>query len=227
MVRLAGRAAAIVASAPSAISCSPSPVTTSTGRSGCASARPRPSIAAAPIAPHSGRSRSWSPAAATSHAVPPRPATQTRRPRSASRARTAARRSNITDASPERLGAEQPLAETAPRRGRSTRTPAPAPRSHCRRRPSSAWSARWTPHAARLQQLGPRLAGGQLPRVPSSPHSPRMVTSSTSGPCRIRRQAEQIASSCRRRSTASGSRCGRRPAMPRRRARSPPPPSSA
>ncbi len=96
MVRLAGAAAAMMARAPSAISCSPSPVTTSTGRSGWASARPKPTIAAAPIEPHSGRSRSQSPAAATSHDVPPRPATQTSPRRSASSARTARRRSTIT-----------------------------------------------------------------------------------------------------------------------------------
>jgi len=46
--------AAIVARLPNPMSISPSPVTTSTRRRGCASASPSPIMHAEPIAPHSG-----------------------------------------------------------------------------------------------------------------------------------------------------------------------------
>ena len=52
IARLGGRCAPIVASAPNPISISPSPVTTRTRRSGRAIAKPSPTIAEAPIAPH-------------------------------------------------------------------------------------------------------------------------------------------------------------------------------
>ena len=47
MVRLPAFLAAIVSRLPMPINCSPSPVMTATGRFGCASARPRPTIAGA------------------------------------------------------------------------------------------------------------------------------------------------------------------------------------
>ncbi len=50
--RLAGRCSAIVAKPPMPISASPSPVITTTGRDGRASASPSPIIAAPPMAPH-------------------------------------------------------------------------------------------------------------------------------------------------------------------------------
>ena len=55
--------APIVASAPRPISCSPSPVRTTTLRSGCARARPSPIAAAPPIPPQREKLESRSPAA--------------------------------------------------------------------------------------------------------------------------------------------------------------------
>ena len=57
---------AMVASEPSPISISPSPVTTTTRRRGCARASPRPVMAAPPMAAHRSSFSGVSPAAATS-----------------------------------------------------------------------------------------------------------------------------------------------------------------
>src|SRR6201996_411312 len=76
IVRLGGFCSVIVASAPTFISSSPSPVATSTRRFGCASASPSPIIGAAPIAPPrpNRRGDSWV-SAESSQAVPASPAT--------------------------------------------------------------------------------------------------------------------------------------------------------
>src|SRR5271163_949550 len=95
IVRLGGFCNAIVASAPTFISSSPSPVATSTRRFGCARASPRPNIGAAPIAPP--RPNRWgdSPVNADiSHAVPASPATIRKSPGFSINAGTAVRRSS-------------------------------------------------------------------------------------------------------------------------------------
>ena len=78
IVRFFGASTAIVASEPTFISISPSPVMTSTRRFGCASASPSPIIDAPPMAPQSGKLLGWSPAAETSQFGAPRPAMTSR-----------------------------------------------------------------------------------------------------------------------------------------------------
>src|ERR1700733_3395027 len=95
MVRFGGFCKAIVAKAPTFISSSPSPVATSTRRLGWASARPRPIMGAAPIAPPRPNrlGDSWV-SADSSQAVPARPATMRKSPGRSINAGTASRRSS-------------------------------------------------------------------------------------------------------------------------------------
>src|SRR3954451_7820990 len=100
IVRLGGFCSAIVASAPTFISSSPSPVATSTRRLGCASASPRPIIGAAPIAPpRPNRLGDSCVSADSSHAVPARPAIIKKSPGFSIKAGTAWRRSNTASGS--------------------------------------------------------------------------------------------------------------------------------
>src|SRR5476651_2700400 len=78
IARLSGCCVATVASEPTVIIRSASPVITSTRFDGCASARPRPIGTAPPIAPHSGMLSGRSPAAVMSQFDEPRPATTSR-----------------------------------------------------------------------------------------------------------------------------------------------------
>ena len=168
------------------MSSSPSPVITRTRRCGCASARPsadhRGSTHRAPQRKVSGRS----PAAVTSQAVLPRPATTSGASGSASSASASSRRRKRKAFAGARAIAV--TARTTWRRSgadRSAQLPGPAlERHHARGVHRFAGASPPCPAAARsareLQHGSRALAHRQLPGI-CSPHSPRMVTSASSG----------------------------------------------
>src|SRR6266851_1527317 len=92
MTRLPGACTAAVARLPSPIRRSPSPLSASTRRPGCAMARPRAMATVPPMAPHSGKFSGESPASVMSQAAEPSPPITSASPRSARIARTTARR---------------------------------------------------------------------------------------------------------------------------------------
>src|SRR5258707_15768972 len=92
MTRFLGPCTATVARLPTPIKRSPSPLSASVRRCGCAMARPRAMATVPPIAPQSGKLSGESPASVMSQAAEPSPPITSMSPRSARIARTISRR---------------------------------------------------------------------------------------------------------------------------------------